>query len=184
MAAMRAGFLSAILALGVPGAAVADQTDPGLDALFDELRTGGAEDAEAIVEQIQAIWADSQSDTVDLLFERALAAASAQEFDLASALLDHAIGLAPSFAEAYALRGAVRLQAEDQTGSIADFSRAIELEPRQFEARIALAEVMLAGGDKKGAYDMLQAALEWNPHDEHARERARRLRDQLDGQEI
>lgn len=184
MSGMRAGFLSAILALCVPGPALADQADPRLEALFEELRAGGAEDADAIVEQIHAIWADSQSDTVDLLFERALSAVTAEEFDLAGALLDHAVGLAPSFAEAYALRGAVRLQADDQAGSIADFSRAIELEPRQFEARIALAEVLLAGGDKKGAYDMLQAALEWNPHEEHARERARRLRDQLDGQEI
>lgn len=182
--AMRAGLLIAIFAFCVPSAAVADQTDRRLDALFEELRTGDGGDADALAERIQEIWADSQSDTVDILFDRAVSAADAGNLDLAGALLDHSIGLAPSFAQAYALRGAIRLRSDDQTGSLTDFSRAIELEPRQFDARIALAEIMLAGGDKRGAYAMLQKALEWNPHEEHARERARKLRDQLDGQEI
>jgi len=184
MAVMRAGLISLIIALFVPTAAFADQTDPRLDALFEELRTGDSGDADGAAERIQEIWADAQSDTVDILFERALSAADAGKLDLAGALLDHAIGLAPNFAQAYALRGAVRLRDGDQTGSITDFSRAVELEPRQFEARIALAEIMLGSGDKRGAYEMLQKALEWNPHEVHARERARELRDQLDGQEI
>lgn len=178
------GVIFAFLACFASVPAFADQTDPRLDSLFEELRTGDARDADATVERIREIWADAQSDTVDLLYQRASAAAEATHFDLASALLDHAIGLAPSFAQAYALRGAVRLRADDQPGSIADLTRAIELEPRQFEATIALAEIILAGGDKRGAYDMLQKALEWNPHERHARERARKLRDDLTGQEI
>lgn len=184
MVMMRSRLLSAVLAVCAPGAAYADQTDSRLDRLFEQLRTGDAGDADAIVESIQAIWADSQSDTVDALYQRAVSAVNAEQFDLAGALLDHVTGLAPSFAQGYALRGVVRLGADDQTGAITDFSRAIELEPRQFEARIALAEVMLAGGDKRGAYAMLQKAIEWNPHEDYARERARKLRDQLDGQEI
>lgn len=162
----------------------ADQTDSRLDALFEELRTGDGQGAEATVERIQEIWADSQSDTVDVLYARAEAAASAENYDLAGALLDHVLGLSPSFAQGYALRGAVRLSAEDAPGALADFTRAVELEPRQFEATIAIAEVMLAGGDKSGAYDMLQKALEWNPHEKHARDRARKLREELNGQEI
>lgn len=188
MTPMRAVFIAVIATLAAAGPACADQTDPRLDALFEELRTGdGAGDgagAEATIEHIQEIWSDSQSDTVDVLYERAEAAHAAGHVDLAGALLDHAIGLSPSFAQAYALRGAVRLQSEDAAGSIADFTRAIELEPRQFEATIALAEIMLASGDKRGAYEMLQKALEWNPHEEHARERAKKLRDELNGQEI
>jgi tetratricopeptide (TPR) repeat protein len=183
MMPMRLMFLT-ILALAAVAPARADQTDKRLDSLFEELRTGDGAGAEATVERIQEIWADSQSDTVDLLYQRAAAAAEAENFDLAGALLDHAIGLSPSFAQAYALRGAVRLSAEDQPGAIADFSRAIELEPRQFEATIALAEIMLAAGDKRGAYAMLQKALEWNPHEQHARDRAKKLREELNGQEI
>jgi len=179
-----APFIALAAAFAAPVPAHADQTDPRLDALFTELRTGDGRGAEATAERIEEIWRDSQSDTVDVLFARAEAAAEAGAFDLSAALLDHAIGLSPSFAQSYALRGAVRLRTDDQVGAISDFTRAIELEPRQFEAAIALAEIMLAGGDKRGAYDMFQLALEWNPHEPHARERAKKLRDELSGQEI
>lgn len=181
---MRALVLIVLTILLTPAAALADQTDPRLDVLFEDLRAGNAGNADEIVDRIEAIWADAQSDSVDILYSRAVSAIDAGKVDLAGALLDHAIGLSPNFAQAYALRGAVRLRAEDGNGAITDFSRAIDLEPRHFEARVALAEIMLAGGDKRGAYAMLQKALEWNPLDEHARSRARKLRDDLDGQEI
>jgi len=184
MRSMRTVFIAFFSATTAIGTAAADQTDVRLDDLFEELRTGDGVSAEATVERIQEIWRDSQSDTVDLLYNRAEAAITAENTDLAAALLDHAIGLTPSFAQAYALRGAVRLKLDDQSGSIADFTRAIELEPRQFEAAIALAEFALAGGDKRGAYSLFQKALEWNPHEPHARNRAKMLRDQLNGQEI
>ncbi len=184
MRPMRAAVFALLAGLALAGPAFADQTDPRLDVLFEELRTGDGRDAEGAVGRIQAIWAASQSDTVDLLFERATVALDAGQFDLAGALLDHAIGLSPSFAQAYALRGAVRLNNENTAGAIEDFTRAVDLETRHFEARIALAEIMLAGGDKRGAYDMLQRALEWNPHEPHARDRARKLREELNGQEI
>lgn len=181
---MRAAFLALSIGFALSGPALADQTDSRLDALFEELRTGDGRDAEGAVNRIQAIWADSQSDTADLLYERATTAIDAENLDLAAALLDHAIGLAPSFAQGYVLRGAVRLRSDNAAGAIEDFTRAVDLETRHFDARIALAEIMLASGDKRGAYDMLQRALEWNPHEEHARDRARKLREDLNGQEI
>jgi tetratricopeptide (TPR) repeat protein len=163
---------------------MADQTDPRLDTLFEELRTGDAYSAEETTQRILDIWADSQSDTVDLLYQRAVASADGGDYDLALALLDHVVGLAPHFSEGYATRGAIRLREEDQDGAISDFSKALELEPRQFEVRIELAEILLGNNAKREAYDMFQKALEWNPHDDHARRRARALRRELDGQEI
>jgi predicted Zn-dependent protease len=176
-------FLLAVLAL-CPLRVAADQTDPRLDGLFAELRNGSTLNAEETAGRILDIWADAQSDTVDLLYARAVESADAGEFDLALALLDHVVGLSPSFAQGYALRGALRLTQDDRPGAIADFGKTLELEPRQFEVRIALAEILLGNGEKRDAYDMYQSALEWNPHDEHARERARVLRQQLAGQEI
>jgi tetratricopeptide (TPR) repeat protein len=180
---MRLILLAVLLGLGA-SAAGADQTDPRLDGLFLELRNGDAVSAEETTDRILEIWADAQSDTVDLLYARALASADGGERELALALLDHVIGLAPSFAQGYALRGVLRLGAEDQSGAVADFSRVLELEPRQFEVRIALAEILLANNEKRDAYDMYQKALEWNPHDAHALQRAKSLREDLAGQEI
>jgi tetratricopeptide (TPR) repeat protein len=181
---MRLFFLAVLAAaLGASGA-LADQTDPRLDALFAELRTGDAVDAEETTGRILEIWADAQSDSVDLIYVRALESADAGDLDLALALLDHVVGLAPNFAQGYAMRGTVRLSQDDQPGAIADFSKALELEPRQFEVRIALAEILLANGEKRDAYEMYEKALEWNPHDDHARTRARALRRDLEGQDI
>ncbi|MEO1136970.1 MAG: tetratricopeptide repeat protein [Pseudomonadota bacterium] len=171
-------------ALFVAFPAAADQTDPRLDALFEELRVGDAQRAEENVARIIEIWSDSQSDTVDLLYTRAELAAANGAFDLSLALLDHVTGLAPNFAQGYALRGTVRLTTDDRAGAIEDFSKTLELEPRHFEVRTTLAELLLAGGERRDAYEMFQKALEWNPHDEDARQRARMLRREIDGQEI
>ena len=184
MGVMRASVFAAVLMAFGTGPAFADQTDPRLDGLFEHLRTGETRNADDLEYRISEIWADSASDTVDLLFRRAIEAAAGDRLDLSAALLDHAIGLSPSFAAAYAYRGALRFRLNDAPGGIADLTRAIELEPRQYQARIALAEVMLSNGDKRGAYNMLQKALEWNPHETHARDLAKSLRATLDGQEI
>ncbi len=164
--------------------AVADQTDPRLDGLFEELRVGDAIRAEENIGRIIEIWSDAQSDTVDILYKRAEMSANNGAFDLSAALLDHVVGLAPNFAQGYAMRGAVRLAQEDRAGAIEDFSKVLELEPRQFEVRTALAEILLTAGEERDAYEMFQKVLEWNPHDEHVRNRARKLREDLDGQEI
>jgi len=176
--------IAALWALGALSPAAADQTDPRLDALFEELRAGDVLRVEENVGRILTIWADSQSDTTDLLYARAELAANNGAFDLALALLDHIVGLTPSFAQGYALRGQVRLATDDRAGAIEDFSRVIELEPRHFQVRVTLAELLLANGEKRDAYEMFQKALEWNPHDDVARQQARALRRQIDGQEI
>lgn len=181
---MRTLFCAILLGFTATLPAAADQTDPRLDGLFEELRVGDAIRAEENIARIIDIWSDSQSDTVDLLYARAELSANEGIFDLAHLLLDHVIGLAPNFAQGYALRGAVRLAQDDRAGAIEDFSKTLELEPRHFEVRTTLAEILLAGGDKYDAYDMFQKVLEWNPHDENARQRARVLRRELDGQEI
>ena len=169
-------------ALVVPAAA--DQTDPRLDMLFEELRMGDAVSAEENVQRIVEIWSDASSDTVDLLYARAQFSIQGGELGLASALLDHVVGLAPNFAQGYALRGSVRLAQEERAGAMEDFTRALELEPRHFEVRMMLAGALHAADEKRDAYEMYQKVLEWNPHDERAIQRARALRRDLDGQEI
>lgn len=174
--------LFACLAAALP--ASADQTDPRLDLLFEELRTGDALRSEENIARIIEIWSDNDSHTVDLLYARAEESVARGNDDLALALLDHVVGLSPSFAQGYAARGALKLGQNDQPGAIEDFSKALELEPRHFEVRETLADILLATGEKRAAYDMFQKALEWNPHDEPMRRRARALRRELDGQEI
>ena len=115
---MRGPFFLIVFSLAAAMPAAADQTDPRLDALFEELRVGDAHRAEENTARIIDIWSDSQSDTVDLLYERANLAANNGAFDLSLALLDHVTGLAPNFAQGYALRGTVRLTTDQTSRSI------------------------------------------------------------------
>jgi len=181
---MRRLFCALFLGLAPVLPAAADQTDQRLDKLFEELRVGDALRSEENIARIIDIWADSPSDTVDLLYARAELSADNGAFNLAEALLDHIVGLSPNFAQGYALRGSIRLAQDDRAGAIEDFSKTLELEPRHFEVRTILAQILLAGGEKLAAYEMFQKVLEWNPHDETARLKARALRRELDGQEI
>ena len=181
---MRKLFAVFLSVFALSSQASADQTDPRLDLLFEELRTGDAVRAQENVDRILEIWADASSDTVDLLYGRAEDAAHNGADELSLALLDHVVGLAPNFAQGYALRGAIRLNAGDSEGALEDFSKVLELEPRHFDVRQALAGLLLASGETRAAYDMYQKALEWNPHDEAVRGQARALRRDLEGQEI
>lgn len=162
----------------------ADQTDPRLDSLFEELRNGGAINAETNADRILEIWADAQSDTIDILYERALSMYHEGKYDESLKVLTWVRGLSPNFMQGYALSGFVKLSADHQAEALEDFSKALDLEPRQFEVRKALVQLLLAAGEKRDAYEMIQLALEWNPHDEDLLKLSRKLRTEFDGQEI
>lgn len=177
---MRFGRLILFLILlAAPSLARADQTDPQLTQLFDDLRQGDSVAAGDTVARIEEIWATSSSETATLLYDRAFTSATDGDLDLALALCDHVVGLAPHFAQGYALRGFVRLRLGRRDEARADLEETLALEPRQFEARVALSDLLSSAGKPRDAYDMLQEALKWNPHDEEALKRARSLRDTL-----
>ncbi len=180
---VASGFILTDAPMSVP-AAHADQTDERLDGLFEELRTGGALNAETNADRILEIWADSKSDTLDIVYERALMMYHAGKYRQAGVLLAYVRALSPNFMQGYALSGFVKLSIDDRAGALSDFSRALELEPRQFEVRKALVQMLLAADEKRDAYEMIQLALEWNPHDENLRGLARKLRTEFEGQEI
>ena len=165
-------------------AALADQTDPSLDALFQELRDGTVIDAERTTERIVEIWARPANAVSAVLYERAELAFFGGDLDLAAVLADHMTGLSPNFAQGWVLRGSIDQAAGRLQGAIDAYTRAVELEPRHFLAHAALAEMLSASGNTRAAFDTYQRALEWNPHLEEAREEAARLRRKLTGQEI
>lgn len=165
------------------GEASADQFDPRLDELFDDLRAGAPADAAGRATKIRRIWAEHPSDSTAALFARAIASAEASDDALAAKLLDHVVGLSPHFAEGYVLRGLTRRNIGDLAGAEGDLRQAVSLEPRHFLAHRMLAELALARGDKRAAYEHLQDALVANPHDQAAIADARKLRREFEGQE-
>lgn len=111
---------------------------PRLDALYAQLQEANTAQTPFVVEKIRDLLGQSGSAAVDLLIARGQAALA--EDDMAAighftAAIDHA----PEFAHAYTLRAEAYLAAELWGPAIADLEVALALEPRDFDAIMALA---------------------------------------------
>ncbi|MGD2133897.1 MAG: tetratricopeptide repeat protein [Maricaulaceae bacterium] len=135
-----------------------------LDALFVEL-AGIEEDAEAafVAEEIEAIWRDSGSPTVDLLTDRATDALDLGEVEVARELIDGALELGPEHAEAWAQSAQIAMIEEEFGLALEHIEQAVIYEPRHYLALTRLGLILERLGSAAGAYDAYQRALELNP---------------------
>ncbi|GLI93225.1 tetratricopeptide repeat protein [Methylocystis echinoides] len=150
-------------------------------------RLAGAEDereAQGAASAILRRWAQSGSDTVDLLAARALAAEQAGAPTLARALLDYIVVLSPYWPEGFVRRARVKASEGDVAGALADLETAARLEPKRFDALEALGTLAEKAGDKKRALDAWRKALEINPRGPEAERGVQRLRLEVEGQPI
>lgn len=150
-------------------------------------RLAGAEDAreaQSVSAAILVRWSRSDSDTIDLLAARALAAEAGGAPALAKALLDYVVALSPRWPEGFVRRARVMASQGDVGGALADLETAARLEPRRFDALEAFGALAEKAGDKKGALDAYRKALEISPRDEGIRKNADRLRIEVEGRDI
>ncbi len=162
----------------------AQRSNPELDALYAQLEAApDAQTAEPIQEQIMAKWSDSGSATVDILLERATAAAAEGDEELAEGFLDQATALAPHFAEPWRLRANIAYGAEDYAGAIDAIQETLKREPRHFGAMAGLGLIYEEIGQQRAALDAYRAALVVHPHYEVALQGVRRLEPRVDGRD-
>jgi tetratricopeptide (TPR) repeat protein len=160
------------------------RTDPALDGLFTQLAQAPDADAAAPVEQaIVARWLESGSPTVDILLERAAAAESAGDSDLAIRFLDEATDLAPDYAETWNRRANIAYRAEDYSGAIAAIQETLKREPRHFAALVGLGLIYEELGQQPAALEAYRAALAVHPFYEIAIQGVRRLEPRVDGRD-
>lgn len=170
-------LLGLLVLLLAPLAALADQRDPRLDALFITLQKtqDGAEAARA-TQEIRRIWAESPAPgAADGLIE-ALMQMNAGHPRAAVEGYDRVIATAPDFAEAYAQRAAVYFSAGLLIPAIADAEKALALEGRHFDVFAGLGQIYLALGDMTGAERAFAQALALNPHFTDVREGLEQLK--------
>jgi tetratricopeptide (TPR) repeat protein len=151
------------------------------------LRLEQAEDereAQGVTAAIASRWSRSESDTINLLTARALAADAAGGPALALRLLDYVVALSPRWAEAYVRRAKVRAEQGDDSGAIADLETAAQLEPKRFDALAALGALEEKTGDKKGALAAYRKSLAISPQQESLRKIEERLRIEVEGRDI
>jgi tetratricopeptide (TPR) repeat protein len=152
----------------------ADQNDPRLDRLFTQLvavRT--LPEAAAIESKIMEIWAQSGSDTVDVLVARAGLAVTAQDFATAKKLLDSVAEMKPAYAQGWFRRAELLFAMDSQQEAAADLEKALALEPRHFHALIG--QIAEAAGDKGAALAAYRRAVTLNPMLESIARRAGQL---------
>lgn len=156
------------------GKVAVDEADPDEEEdRLDELYAGLAEAdtpeaAERIAREIQLMWMESGSATVDVLMSRAGKAIQADDHALALDLLDVVVILKPSFAEGWNRRATVHYMREDFGKSLVDIERTLALEPRHWGALSGLAIIQRRLGFKEEALGSFKRALEVNPGLENA----------------
>ncbi len=143
----------------------ADQTDPDLDDLFDDLATtSDGRTAETIQDRIQDIWRETESDSIDLLMNRAIVAQGEGDYETALIHFDDVVDLAPNYAEGWNRRATLLYVMERYDESVRDIERVVALEPRHFGAWAGLGKIFLEYGNEQKALDAFRKALAVNPH--------------------
>ena len=129
-------------------------------------------------------YAESGSDTGDLLLRRARQAIGQQEYPDALKILDATIALLPDWAEGWNARATARYLDDDYNGSMADIAQTLKREPRHLGALMGMAAILEARGKKEDALKVYERALAIAPHWRNAEEAADRLKAALAGEEL
>lgn len=135
-----------------------------LDHLFDVLKkTPDVKQAAKISRQIQGLWAQSGSDTIDLLMQWAEDGINEQNYALALDFLDNVVALKPDYAEGWARRAAVHMQLNDLKLAMTDLQHCLALEPRNYNALFLVGSILEMTGRNSLALKAYEDALKIYP---------------------
>jgi tetratricopeptide (TPR) repeat protein len=180
-------FAVALLLLASPVLLAAQKPapPPKLDQLFGELKqVQEPEDAKPIEQQINAIFAQSGSPSIDLLMLRAQAALRVNNIAVARKLIDSVVRIAPNFAEGWHRLAALQSHAKDDRGAMLSLQKTITLNPRHFMAYAELAGFLEDYGDKPGALKLYRRALALDPKMEDIDREVKGLAREVEGEGI
>ncbi|KAA6204438.1 MAG: hypothetical protein DU429_08145 [Candidatus Tokpelaia sp.] len=142
------------------------------DKLFAELkRSADFAKAEAVSRSIEGLWAQSGSDSIDLLMFWANKEIAGKNYAIALDFLDNVVALAPDYAEGWLRRASVHLMTNDIALSMVEMQRVLQLEPRHYNAMLQLGAVMEMTGRPAQALQAYEKALEFYPQMRSAQRR-------------
>jgi tetratricopeptide (TPR) repeat protein len=156
-----------------------------LDTLFVRLRNAAdSGDAERIAASIERVWLQSDSDTANLLMQRATVSMQARQYPLALSLFDKLVALQPDWAEAWNQRATTRFLAGDTNGAMADINQVMKLEPRHFGALAGMGMILQGAGLDKSALEIFKKALGIYPLAPDIQKLVEKLTREVEGQAI
>ena len=156
-----------------------------LDRLLAVLkRTANQKEAAKISRQIQGLWSQSGSDTIDLLMQWAEDGINQQDYAMALDFLDNVVALKPDYAEGWARRAAVHVQLNDLTLAMSDLHRSLSLEPRNYNALFLVGSILEMTGRNKLALHAYEDALKIYPQMQRAQKRVGDILEEQTGRAI
>ena len=159
-------LVSAILAIGYPLLAWADQNDPRLDPLFADLQTPLSTAAvEDIETKIWAYWASFPDDkSVENTMTKATQLMQSGRLQSAERIFSRIIDRAPDFAEAWNKRATVRFMIGNHDGSANDTAKVLQRESRHCGALSGLGMIHMRAGNWNSALKSYEAAFAIHPY--------------------
>lgn len=156
-----------------------------LDRLFALLKkTSNVKEAAKISRQIQGLWSQSGSDTIDLLMQWAEDGINEQNYALALDFLDSVIALKPDYAEGWVRRAAVHMQLNDLKLAMVDLHQSLRLEPRNYNALFLVGSIMEMTQRRQLALKAYEDALKYYPQMQRAQNRVGELLEDETGRAI
>lgn len=156
-----------------------------LETLFKELKKAHNPDAaQRIAKSIWDQWAESGSDTIDLLMQWSDDAMKRRKFGVALDFLDQVVTLDPDYAEGWNRRATVHYMMDDYAKSMSDIEHTLKLEPRHFGALTGMAMILKQTGRKKLALEAYERVLTVYPMMRSAQQAVSDLSEELAGEGI
>ncbi len=156
-------LVMAVLALA-PAGARADQNDPALDVLFEQLTAVEQRaEGERVTNRIWVLWREIDDPDLAAAMEQGIVAMRSGRHADAERRFSAVIEAEPGYAEAWNKRATVRYMRGRYTAAAADIRRALALEPRHFGALAGLGLVYMQLERYRAAIESFERALELNP---------------------
>lgn len=156
-----------------------------LETLYQRLQQAETpERAKAVAQSIERVWRASGSPSIDLLLARAMSLISAEEHNLALAILDTVVISEPGFAEGWSQRAMVHFQKRDFRAALRDLRRVLSINPNHYRAMQGVAVILNEFGEKERALNAYRRVLDVYPLKKEAREAVEELRREVEGQDI
>lgn len=156
-----------------------------LASLYNQLSLSkNAASAEVIVSAIDRLWAQSGSDTTDLLMERAQTALHERNYDLAVELLQSISEIDPRYIAGLSQLATVYYLQDRYGDAMNGLRRVLALDPKHFKAIEGLGIILRETGRNEAALSVFRRALEIHPFLESARKAAEELEREVEGQGI
>lgn len=184
MRVLAAIFLLCAVSLSAPSVK-ADQNDPQLDELFQQLRDAPDEVAARPIEQrIWALWISHVDSAVNSLMETGLGQMSRRDYGSALETFEVMVDLAPNFAEGWNKRATVHWLLGNYQDSLYDIDKTLALEPRHFGALSGRGLVYINLEEWELALEAFDDALDVYPQMVGPRVNATAIRTLLEGRPI